>query len=455
MYAWNGIAWVALPSSVAASIANVPAGRIGSTTVQGAINELDTEKVNNSDLLMAIGNINSPLLDMPLKNSLAMKSGAGSATFTRASTATYIDRYGVLNTAAVDTPRFEKEGYLNEGSSTNLFTYSEQFDNAAWGKSNATISANTTATLDPYGTNLADKLVEDSTTNIHAIYQAITVTSSTLTFSCFVKAAESTKFRLNSYESTTPKVPVVADFDLLAITATVGNASTTSATITPLANGWFRVSATTTSAALVSTSFSLQATRLGTGTYMGDGVSGLYIFGAQLEASPFASSYIPTVASTVTRAKDVLSISYLNNTAGINNRFSEETVMFDIVRMPQTVITFPFTVAYNETSYRVYAGIHGIIAQYGSDSVSGTQLTSNTSPYIKYRTALSHDTSGVTKSYMDGVLTQTGTSGTANSGGTIVALYIGSNGGSDQCNAHYSNFRVFDRALTAYEVALA
>jgi hypothetical protein len=70
--------------------------------------------------IMAIGNINSPLLDMPLNNSLVMKAGVGSATFTRASTATYVDRYGVLKTAAIDVPRFESKGYLTEGSKTNL-----------------------------------------------------------------------------------------------------------------------------------------------------------------------------------------------------------------------------------------------------------------------------------------------------------------------------------------------
>ena len=76
----------------------------------------------------AIGRLTSPLLDLPLKNSLAMKAGVGSVTFTRATTATYIDRYGVLQTAQIDEPRFNKKGLLVEGFSTNYFIDSNVFD---------------------------------------------------------------------------------------------------------------------------------------------------------------------------------------------------------------------------------------------------------------------------------------------------------------------------------------
>jgi len=152
-----------------------------------------------------------------------------------------------------------------------------------------------------------------------------------------------------------------------------------------------------------------------------------------------------------------LSVSYLNNTAGCNNRFSEETLMFDIVRKPQKGITHLFDTLFNGTAYRWYAWDNNLIAQYGADAVGGSQLpTNNTTPYIKYRTTLSHDKSGVTKSYMNGVLTATGSSGNANSADVITGLHIGHKGnGGGQCNGHYSNFRVYDKALTAMEVALA
>jgi hypothetical protein len=405
-------------------------------------------------IFMVVGNVSSPLLDLPLKNSLIMRSGVGSATFTRASTATYINRYKVLQVAGVNTPRFEKQGYLCEGTSTNLLLYSEQAGNSAWTQNNVTVSANTTSTTDPYGTNLADKIVEDKSNNIHCIYQTVSVQSAILTFSCFVKAAESTKFRLNSYESSTPSNPIIADFDLSAVTATPANSSTISATITPLANGWFRVSATTTSAAKVSTNFYLQTTRSGTGAYTGDGSSGLYVFGAQLEALPFATSYIPTVGSNVTRAADNLIIDSIGNSNGITDRFSEETLIFDFATLggSQDYSGYPFKFDGDNTAYRAFYNTKNanMTLQYGSDSVSGSQLSiSNSSLSTMTRYALSHDASGTTKAYMNGSLKTTGNSGNGNITSPCSVIYIGSG-----AYGHITNFRIYDRVLTPYEVSL-
>jgi hypothetical protein len=391
---------------------------------------------------------------MPLKNSLAMKSGVGSATFTRSSTATYIDRYGVLQTAAVDTPRFEKEGYLNEGVSTNLLTYSEKFDNSVWIKPAATISANTTATTDPYGTNLADKLTEDSTTNTHLVYQSVTVASATLTFSCFVKAAESTKFRLSAYESTTPKNPIIADFDLSAVTASTASASTVSATITPLSNGWFRVSATTTSAALVATTFSLQTTRLGTGNYTGDGTSGLYIFGAQLEALLFSSSYIPTVASAVTRAMDSLNISLANNFPSV---YKSRSILADFDTKGKAGTDWNSIIAIDNCNDGKLVFGYGNGYDFQTHGGKNTNMLASVNiPFdtvTKRVCSVSNSISNSSSIYKNGVLLNTSSLpqqfndlvDNSASSFMIGRLWYG----------HIANLRIYDSALTAYEVALA
>ena len=76
-------------------------------------------------------------------------------TYTRSTTATYVGSDGYIKTAAINEPRFEYDpvtlaplGILLEGPRTNLLTYSEQFDNPAWVKTNATI---TTGVDDPSG----------------------------------------------------------------------------------------------------------------------------------------------------------------------------------------------------------------------------------------------------------------------------------------------------------------
>jgi hypothetical protein len=445
-----------------------PTATPGTNTTQLATTEFvtnaDNLKANNSDLLHAIGNINAPLLDLPLKNTLAMKAGVGNVTFTRASTATYIDRYGILQVAGVDTPRFEKEGYLNESSSTNSLMYSEQMDNSAWSQTNVTVSANTTATTDPYGTNNADKIVEDSSTNLHYIYQTVSVNSSNLTFSCFVKAAESTKFRLNSWDSTNKVSPITADFDLVAVMATPVSSSTVAATITPLANGWFRVSATTTSAAKVSTAFYLQTTRLGTGSYAGDGSSGIYVFGAQLEVWSFATSYIPTTSNTVTRAVDILNFTRTGNIPNIETN-GVISVLCDVDSFGVTGgdqwVWGLYISGWNHIGlvFSTQGGKSTLSSEtessdIGFSSVSArttyrvAQVVSNAGHYIYkngVQTGFKADT--------DGRITQTCNS-------SFPTVRIGSYNPTEtyalnSFNGHISNFRVYDRALTAYEVSLA
>jgi hypothetical protein len=232
-------------------------------------------------------------------------------TFTRASTATFTGSDGLIQSAAINTPRFDYDpvtlapkGLLIEEQRTNLLTYSEQFDDAAWTKTRSSITAN--AILSPDGTQDADKLVEDSTaSNTHQIQRSVSYTSgTTYTRTLYAKAGERTGFRFQ-FPSSAFTSGLNAYFDLSNGTvASVTSPAT--ASITSVGNGWYRCTATATATATASgTEISCGLTISGTNpTYSGDGTSGLYIWGAQLEAGAFATSYIPTVASQVTRSSD-------------------------------------------------------------------------------------------------------------------------------------------------------
>lgn len=242
-------------------------------------------------------------------------------TFTRASSATYFDASGVMQTASTNVARFthnpdtlQSLGLLIEESRTNLLTYSEQFDNAAWTKTGATISAN--AASAPDATTTADKIVESAATASHRVSQAISVTSGkTYTTSVFVKAAERSIFQI-FYSSGEFGLNAYANFNLASgSVGTVGSAAT--ASMKSAGGGWYTcilsVPATATNAAsqaffqIVPSTTSARAEQ-----YAGDGTSGIYVWGAQCEAGSFATSYIPTTSATVTRAADNASMTGSN-----------------------------------------------------------------------------------------------------------------------------------------------
>jgi hypothetical protein len=265
--------------------------------------------------------VRKSLLDNPLchlfkTNKLVDTSAPTSTdsdiTFTRASTATYVDRYGIVKTAAVDTIREEKDGFLIEGAGTNLTTYSQAFDNAAWVKVAATVITNNRTA--PDGTISGERITPDGTTAIHGMYQAHTVSpSTTYTYSVFAEAGNEGEFLI--YEGAL--TGSTGTFNLLLKTATTTQTGVT-ATIKELDSGWFRCTMTyTTGAAQTSARFyNILGSTLG-------GVAStnfMWFWGAQIEQSTSATSYIPTVATPVTRIADKAFLPVLNN--GVTKEFS-------------------------------------------------------------------------------------------------------------------------------------
>lgn len=238
-------------------------------------------------------------------------------SFTRASTATYTGADGVVRAAAINEPRFEAGGLLIEEARTNLLTRAETFDNATWAKNATTVIAN--AAVAPDGALTADEVRETVVVGgFYSVFQAASVTTGTAyTASIYVRRAAGTRNLRIVFGTGGFGAGVQVNFDLAAVTATGGGGAT--GTIQSVGGGWFRVSTAATATATLASGITYAILSGTAGTYDGDGTSGLYLWGAQLEAGAFPTSYIPTVASTVTRALETAVIptdTWFNAAAG-------------------------------------------------------------------------------------------------------------------------------------------
>lgn len=232
----------------------------------------------------------------------------GTANFScvRNTTATRVNKDGLIESVSNNVPRLDYSqesafpALLVEPAATNLLLRSEEFDNAYWTKTNTTVTAN--ATTAPDGTLTADKVAATTTGTDRRIQRADGLASGMYTTSIFAKAAELSTIRMYAVDFNAQ-----ATFNLSAGTVNniLGGAT---ASIESYRDGWYKCSITITYAGGAT-----QALYLNIGNALGgDPVTagdGVFIWGAQLETGSVATSYIPTVASTVTRNADVISLT--------------------------------------------------------------------------------------------------------------------------------------------------
>jgi hypothetical protein len=224
---------------------------------------------------------------------------------------------GIVGTAYIATaaaivnglPISYGEGLLVEPAATNLLIQSEDIS-TTWTNSNSTES--TDATTAPDGSTTADKLVEASDVGqIHSIDQtSASVTSgTTYIFSCYLKAAERSWARLSG-ATTRFADNFFCDFRLASGTIGTAGSGATISGIESIGDGWYRC---WIGAACDSTGTNVMSVIIGEGdgdvTYDGDGASGIYVWGAQLQSGTVPTSYVPTVLATATRAIDLPNVA--------------------------------------------------------------------------------------------------------------------------------------------------
>lgn len=248
------------------------------------------------------------------------------ATFSRASSGTYFDANGVLQTATSNVPRFDHDpvtgvpyGYLSETQSTNAVLLSGDASNAAWTKQTATvIGAQITA---PDGTLSGAKIIEGTGQVSPEVYQSSGVAGNAIFgVSAFFKAGTRSAAYLNIQSGSNNYVTAVFDLVAGAVGETTTGATSgtlVSANVRDVGNGWYRVSMIASVAVgppLAVFGISDRATGNtfnagGECVYTGDGTSYAYLWGMQSESAGVGvTSYLPTTSATATRAVDTLTL---------------------------------------------------------------------------------------------------------------------------------------------------
>ena len=363
--------------------------------------------------------IDNPLCHLFKTNKLVEASAPtgtdSDVTWTRSTTATYADRYGVVKNAAIDTPREEKEGFLIESVSTNLALYSDQFDNAVWAKlGGSSVIAN--STISPDGTINADTLALPTVNDSLLQNTGVAAASKTFTFSVWLKG-----FTGN-------------ETVWIALTNLIDDSAATPFNLTL---EWKRYSITKTFNTTVAT---VSAQILNLNAILVN----CYAWRGQVEERSIYTSSIKTLAATATRTVDSVSVATLNNLPDITG--GRWSLVFNIANLPTPET---FTHLYDNDNvdlFRGYFATNGVLTiDNGAQSLSlANALTAN-------QIVITFDGT-TTRGYLDGVEVASSSSGSIpTEQGTT--LFIGQSSAQTlQINGNIKDVVTYDFTLNADEI---
>jgi hypothetical protein len=333
------------------------------------------------------------------------------------------------------------KGLLVEPAAENKCLQSEDFT-TSWGLQEVTITTNDTTA--PDGNSTADKLADNAVNQRHRVNQPISFTSGvTYTFSVFVKKDSSGRFLLLN-AATAFNARAAVNLDTLAVTDING----TGGSLETYPNGWYRfsVTGTATSTATVDVFVQMQDSAADN-LYVGDG-SSFYIWGAQVETGPIATSYIPTTTIALTRNADQIALTSASSLIG-----QTEGTLYVEVDWRGTDGASQFLLSINNDSnnrlaifvasnidLRMFARSNSVTLTEQGESVTGYSGTQ--------KIAFAYKTDDF-ELYRNGTSVSTDTAGSLSALATLTNIDLGqNNGASGQANMHIRSVALFKKRLT-------
>jgi len=184
---------------------------------------------------------------------------------------------------------------LLEPQRSNLITQSEYFGSSYWSKSGGSVVSGFTS---PEGLSNAYKLVEDTSNGEHFTKTTFSLSANDYSFSIMAKKGERNFIKIQV--AGTEVYYNLSNGSVLNEYLAIGE-------IEPYGNDWYKcIYKVNTTPNFVSIFTSTDGSSV---SHQGDGTSGVYIYGAQLETGSYPTSYIPTMGSAVTRSGDSSSLT--------------------------------------------------------------------------------------------------------------------------------------------------
>jgi hypothetical protein len=361
-------------------------------------------------------------------------------------TSTITNYIPTLQTYAINAPRIDYDpvtrfplGLLIEQSSTNLVYPSGTLNSWPKGGNGATTAS---SNISPDGTQNATLLNAATTGTDASIYQFVTTTAQSYTLSIYAKQAGKTIISLSALDAGASYPN--AYFNLA--TGVLGTVTNSTATITSVGNGWYRCTMTYTASASTNPMKFFVCDANGSTTSTASGTNGIYIWGAQLEALAFPTSYIPTTSVALARGVESASITGTNFSSWYNA--AQGTAYIDAIYGNTSGVSGGFT--FSGTSL-----VNGYWQVYASTSNQANGLISGSYVNLNIGQPQLNTSARVAFSVSNSIWAASSNGGTVSTSlGNIPqnmnSLYLG---GSNQGNSFILNGRI--RKFAYYPTALS
>ena len=357
-------------------------------------------------------------------------------------------------TDRLDVPRLDYTNsscpsILVEPQRTNLALRSEEFNDATWTTNGLNVTVSSNSTTAPDGNSTADSILTTTTNGLHYVQQRTgsAIAGTTYTMSVYVKKLGYDYCQI--FTSNTGTGIGIFRFSTKTLTISGANVVANSGKVTEMSNGWFRIEMSILAPAsagwrwwIVCLNDSAQD------SFTGDITKGLYVWGFQFEVGSNATSYVPTIASSVTRNTDVISKTAISSLIGQ----TDGTLFFEVKGFSDGNPDFQFITlndgtTNNQIGFSYNAG--GIIQGYFRiNSVTNT-INSSISKTLNSKIILKYSSNNY-KLFINGVLIGSGTSASGFSS-PLTTFKASQGNNSGNYNGNIKTIAIYKTALTDTE----